>query len=92
LSEAVVSEEMVQANEQIAAHLGIAPTTFAYPNGDYNAAIAKAALGAKYDLAFTTVAGSVGPGHDPLTLRRMNISERGTTSKAGFLCRLLDWF
>jgi peptidoglycan/xylan/chitin deacetylase (PgdA/CDA1 family) len=91
LSNEAVREEIAQAHKRIATHLAIEPRTFAYPNGDYNAANVDAVRSGKYELAFTTDAGSVAPGHDPLTLRRMNISERGTTSEAGFLCRLLGW-
>ncbi|MBC7984420.1 MAG: polysaccharide deacetylase family protein [Candidatus Obscuribacterales bacterium] len=92
LPAAEVRAELESAQTHIAKYLSTSPTLFAYPNGDHNYGVAKQVQTMGYHLAFTTVAGSVEPGDDPFTIRRMNISERGTSSAHGFLCRLLGWF
>ncbi len=68
------------------------PTIAAYPNGDHDDEVVRAAHGAGTELAFTTRGGYVTPGHDPLRLPRINVSEQGTASMPEFMCRILGLF
>ena len=83
--------ELARASQEMHEHLGLAPRFFAYPNGNYDDAVVERVRKAQFELAFTTDAGWVARGDDPLRLRRINIGERGTESSAGFMCRLLRW-
>lgn len=92
ISPASVAQELRESTQHLRAHLDREPRFLAYPNGDYNEQVTELARSAGFQLAFTTDIGWVAPGDDPLRLKRINISERGTQSNAGFLCRLLGWF
>lgn len=91
LSRDDVRKEIEHAAAQLQAQLGPTAMTFAYPNGDYSDQVAAQVRDFGYRTAFTTDTGRVRAGDDPMKLRRMNISERGTESRDGFLCRLLGW-
>lgn len=87
-----VARELGESNEHLRNQLDCEARFLAYPNGDYNDEVVELARRAGFQLAFTTDVGWVAAGDDPLRLKRINISERGTQSNAGFMCRLLDWF
>jgi len=89
-SEAVRSE-LRRSNEELQRHVEMRPAFFAYPNGNYDEGVVREVREADYALAFTTDMGWVKREDHPLKLKRINISERGTESNAGFLCRLLCW-
>lgn len=65
------------------------PRVAAYPNGDHDDEVVRAALIAGTGIAFTTCGGLVSPGQDPLRLPRVNVSERGTATDPEFMCRIL---
>lgn len=92
LSPAEVHADLERAHREMSRRLQRSPTAFAYPNGDYDSRVANAVSALGYRLAFTTDSGWVSPGDAPHRLRRINIAERGTSSPAEFLCRLLAWF
>lgn len=92
IEHAAVRNELVESRQQLQAQLGKPVRYLAYPNGNHDLAIAGIAREAGYELAFTTESGLVYPGDDPLRVRRINISEQGTNSVAGFLCRVLAWW
>lgn len=81
-------DELARSRERIAAALGQAPRTMAYPNGDHSAAIAGSARDAGYALAFTTVRGHAAAGADPQQLPRINIHEHSAATPALFLARV----
>lgn len=87
-----VAGEAADARDAIAAVLGAPPATFAYPNGNWNPAVAERVAGAGYRLAFTTDHGHVGPGDSAMSLRRVNIHEGATATPAMFVARLLGLF
>lgn len=91
ISEDEAGAELARASLELQKHLGVAPRYFAYPNGNYDDRVVSQVRSAQFELAFTTDAGWVSLGDDPLRLRRINIGERGTESSAGFMCRLLCW-
>jgi peptidoglycan/xylan/chitin deacetylase (PgdA/CDA1 family) len=86
-----VRAELKRSNEELQRHAEIRPSFFAYPNGNYDDRVVTEVRNADYALAFTTDTGWVKRDDHPLKLKRINISERGTESNAGFLCRLLCW-
>lgn len=62
--------------------------TIAYPDGGHDDATVEDTRAAGYELAFTTIRGVVRAGDAPLRLRRVNIAEYGTATRAEFLCRI----
>jgi len=65
------------------------PLVFCYPNGDYDETVSRIVAQAGYQAAFTTEPGIVASGDDPLTLKRINIHQDMTNSRALFLARIL---
>lgn len=85
-------DELDRASAIFNKEIGERMRVFAYPNGDHDEHTAAAVRSAGHELAFTTESGLVAPGDDRFRLKRVNISEAGTTSNARFLCRLFGWF
>lgn len=83
--------DLARARELLDARLGHEPRYFAYPNGDHDAASVEAVRRAGHALAFVTRTGRVQAGDAPLTLRRINVGDRGTETTPGFMCRALCW-
>lgn len=81
--------ELVRAQRELRDH-GIPPTSCcAYPNGNVDDAVAAAARDAGITLGFATVHGRVSNGDDPLRLRRINVHDRSSATRAEFLCLIL---
>lgn len=81
--------ELVRAQQELRDH-GIPPTSFcAYPNGNVDDAVAAAARDAGITLGFATGHGRVSNGDDPLRLRRINVHDRSSATRAEFLCLIL---
>jgi peptidoglycan/xylan/chitin deacetylase (PgdA/CDA1 family) len=87
-----IAHELEESKRHLRERIAHESRFIAYPNGDFDDAVVKAARDAGFALAFTTMPGHVSPGDDPLRLKRMNFAEHGTSSNAGFLCRMLAWF
>jgi peptidoglycan/xylan/chitin deacetylase (PgdA/CDA1 family) len=87
-----VSAEAAASRQAIAAVVGAAPRTFAYPNGNWNDEVAGRVEGAGYSLAFTTDSGHVAAADRPFAIRRINIHESATGSAGLFMARLLGLF
>lgn len=68
------------------------PTIAAYPNGDYDDDVVRAARDAGIKTAFTTRGGYLSPGQDSLRLPRVNVSEPATATIPEFMCRILGVF
>jgi peptidoglycan/xylan/chitin deacetylase (PgdA/CDA1 family) len=68
------------------------PALAAYPNGDHDDGVVRAARDAGTRVAFTTLGGYLSPGADPLRLPRVNVSEPATATRAEFMCRILGVF
>lgn len=64
--------------------------TCAYPNGNVDTAVVRAATDSGFELGFATAHGFVRPGDDPMRLRRINIGSAGVGSRAEFLSRILQ--
>lgn len=84
--------ELAESRRLIQARLGREVDTIAYPDGAHDDATVAATRAAGYQLAFTTVRGTVAPTSEPLRLRRVNLAEYGTGTTAEFLCRLAGLF
>ena len=92
LEAASVSEELQSSRRIIRERAGADPLDLAYPNGDHDASIARAAAASGYRTAYTTARGHVAPTADAFTLRRINIAEQGTDSDGAFLARIAGIF
>jgi peptidoglycan/xylan/chitin deacetylase (PgdA/CDA1 family) len=82
-----VRREAVGSRERIERELGPV-TAFSYPNGDWNADVARIVGEAGYRVAFSTQPGPIGAAADRLALRRVNIHEDVTRAVPLFLARL----
>lgn len=81
--------ELARSQQELRDH-GIRPTSIcAYPNGNVDDAVAAAARDAGITLGFATGHGRVSNGDDPLRLRRINVHDRSTSTRAEFLCLIL---
>jgi peptidoglycan/xylan/chitin deacetylase (PgdA/CDA1 family) len=80
--------ELDESRRILKARLGREVRTIAYPDGGHDDATVDDTRAAGYELAFTTVRGTVSAGDAPLRLRRVNIAEYGTGTRAEFLCRI----
>lgn len=75
LPAAQMEAEIRLCRDRLAGHLGQEPRIFAYPNGrpqDFNGTTRDLLLKYGFKLAFSTVMGNIGPGADPLALRRQH--------------------
>jgi peptidoglycan/xylan/chitin deacetylase (PgdA/CDA1 family) len=88
-TDAVIEAELEGSRDVIQEWTGTPPRTLAYPNGDYDARVLRAARRAGYQIAFTTEAGDHVRGSDPLRIRRFNMHEAAVHTRALFLSRLL---
>ena len=88
--EAELRHEVGSPRRIISDHLGHETTSFAYPNGDWNQAVADAVRDEGYAgaVAFSTDEGQVDPAHR-YSVRRINMHESATRSPALFLARVL---
>lgn len=80
LEPAALEEEIRTCRDRIAAETGVAPRTFAYPNGrpqDFNEATRALLARYGFDIVFSTVEGIIGPDSDPMALTRQHSG--GTT-------------
>ena len=68
------------------------PSTFAFPNGDFDAATLDCLTDAGIRIGFTTERGHVAPGSDPRCLPRVNIHDGAASTAPEFLCRILGIF
>lgn len=68
------------------------PAFAAYPNGDHDGDVVRAARASGTEIAFTTRGGYLSPDEDPLRLPRMNVSEPATATIPEFMCRILGLF
>lgn len=89
LSEDEIQQELETSRSEILAHLNEAPSTVAYPNGNYDERVLQITSKLGFETAFTTDSGLVANGDNPLTLRRVNIHESATPTPALFLSRVL---
>jgi peptidoglycan/xylan/chitin deacetylase (PgdA/CDA1 family) len=80
--------ELIESRRILQARLGREIRTIAYPDGGHDDATVDDTRAAGYELAFTTIRGNVAAGDAPLRLRRVNIAENGTATRAEFLCRI----
>jgi peptidoglycan/xylan/chitin deacetylase (PgdA/CDA1 family) len=92
LSDAEAAQEADEARRVLTAELGGAPSTFSYPNGNWNDGVAAVVLASGFQVAFSTEAGTIAPGDDRRGLRRVNIHEDVTRTAPMFLSRVAGLF
>lgn len=90
--EDVVDTEIRESKAMMDSRFGDVVPTFSYPGGGWNLEVADRVKNSGYYLAFTTDAGHVDCNDNPFALRRLNIHEGVTDSKAMFLARLVGLF
>lgn len=83
-----MEEEVRESVQRVRDEIGTPTTTFAYPNGDWNADTAAAVARAGVRVAFTTHAGPVAPGASAWSLSRLNMHEHVTATLPTFFARL----
>ncbi len=84
----VAAREVAEARAAVAAGLAGPVSSFCYPNGGWNADVARAVEAAGFQVAFSTDIGSVGPEANRFAIRRFNVHEDATSSWPMFLARL----
>lgn len=87
-----VEEEVTVSRDTITRHLGKAPRTFCYPNGDYSEDIAKEVKTAGYKAAFITEPGYIDSENNIYSLHRMNAHTNATKNIPLFMSRILGLF
>ena len=92
LSQAEVLAELGGSRDQIRAHLGRNPRSVAYPDGKWNALVSACLERTGYALAFSTEGGRVSPGDARQAIRRVNIHEAGTSSRALLMAQIVGLF
>jgi peptidoglycan/xylan/chitin deacetylase (PgdA/CDA1 family) len=80
-----IEEEVVDSKRRIEQRLGLPITSFAYPNGDYDARTLAAVRRAGYRRAVTTGGGTNRPGAPPLELRRCDVVAAHARDRHGAL-------
>lgn len=81
--------ELARSQRELRDH-GVPETSIcAYPNGNVDDAVASAARDVGITLGFATGHGRVSNGDDPLRLRRINVHDRSSATRAEFLCLIL---
>jgi peptidoglycan/xylan/chitin deacetylase (PgdA/CDA1 family) len=89
---AVVACEAETSKKVLDGRLARPVYAFAYPNGAFNADVARTVKAAGYRLAFTIDHGHVSCDDDHLTLRRVNMHDGMTRSTPMFMARLAGIF
>jgi peptidoglycan/xylan/chitin deacetylase (PgdA/CDA1 family) len=84
----VVAREAAESRAALDGAFGRPAASFSYPNGGWNASVARTVADAGFRLAFSTDAGPVVPGADRLAIRRFNVHEDSSRSWPMFLARL----
>jgi peptidoglycan/xylan/chitin deacetylase (PgdA/CDA1 family) len=70
-----VAADIARAQERLRQELGAAPTLFAYPYGEYSAALADVVKDSGFMAAFGQQSGAIGAGSDPRALPRYPMAE-----------------
>ena len=89
LPDAEVDAEIRVTNATLQQRLASHVPAFSYPSGSWTPSVVDRIRRAGYRLGFTTEPGTVAAGDEPLTLRRVNISEDMTATTPMFLARIL---
>lgn len=89
LDPAVLNEEVKGSADAIEQRLGVRPSLFCYPNGDYDA-VALELVAANYMAALSTQPGWNGPDSPLHCLRRVGLHEDVSSRPAGLFHRILS--
>jgi len=73
LPDALQESEITESRQRIAKETGVAPSSFAPPNGDFNTATIGILRSQGFRAACTTIRGFNAPGTDPMLLRRIGV-------------------
>jgi peptidoglycan/xylan/chitin deacetylase (PgdA/CDA1 family) len=84
----VAAQEVAESRAAVATGLAAPVTSFSYPNGGWNADVARAVGETGFRVAFSTDVGPVGPAADRFAIRRFNVHEDAAGSWPMFLARL----
>ena len=84
-----IDGEVTAMTAEMNARLATPAPAISYPNGSWTPAVIERVKRAGFQLGFTTQPGTVSVDDEPLTIRRVNISEDMTRTRAMFLARIL---
>ena len=85
LEDAKLDDEFTTSRRVLETHVGRAPTSFCYPNGNADARVARAARASGYLCAVTTAWGCNAPGADRFLLRRFDMQGATARNRRGSL-------
>ncbi len=80
--------EVEESRRVLKERLGASPSSFCYPNGDYDRNSVEVVRRAGFSVAFSTDRGYVSMADDPYLLKRNNICEEATRTVPMFLARI----
>lgn len=83
LSPADLAGELEASRDRIGRETGHVPYALAYPKGEHNAAVCRAAADAGYKTGLTTLHGTNTSATDPYGLKRINVSETRFSDASG---------
>jgi peptidoglycan/xylan/chitin deacetylase (PgdA/CDA1 family) len=89
IPEREVDDEVITMTAVMNKRLPAPVPSISYPNGSWTPAVIEKVRRAGIALGFTTEPGTVSVGDEPLTIRRVNISEDMTRTTPMFLARIL---
>ena len=92
LSSDDLGREMRESQERLTREIGQHAASLSYPNGNWNPAVAAAARAAGFAIGFSMDRGTVAPGDDHYSVKRVNVHEAIGRSTPLFLARLLGLF
>jgi peptidoglycan/xylan/chitin deacetylase (PgdA/CDA1 family) len=83
-----VAFEVEKSKKILEEKFGASPSSFCYPNGDYDSSAVEVVRRAGFSVAFSTDRGYVSRADDPYLLKRNNICEEATRTVPMFLARI----
>jgi len=86
-----ISKELQLSAETIEQYTGLKPLVIAYPNGDSNEAVQRAAFDAGYEIGFTTQPGYVSSSDNALELKRINLHEKKAANSPLLMMSILGY-
>jgi peptidoglycan/xylan/chitin deacetylase (PgdA/CDA1 family) len=92
IPESEATREVATSMSVLERQLGVKPSAFSYPNGNYNEMVARIVEHSGFCVSFSTDAGSVAPHDDPFCLKRVNVHEVVTARAPMFMARLVGLF
>ena len=92
LSPTEVDAEVRECRDVLRRETGELPTTFSYPNGNWDDSASRIVRESGFRVSFGTAPGSVSPDDDRFSLRRVNVHEDATSSLPMFMAKIVGVF